>query len=177
MPSPTTPVEDSVEKVNDEIAVGSDLEFQHRWWRFERVIWTLFGLLILADLLGFFGRGPFAKTHRRTSDGTMDVQYERIERSATPSILIVQFGPSAIREGKVRLWVSETMVKGLGAQRVIPQPSASAVGDGGISYTFSAGTAPASVQFALQPLTPGIHTLSLRVPGSEQMTMKILVMP
>src|SRR4051812_27064190 len=152
MPSQLTPVDDSIEKVNDEIAVGSDLEFQHRWWRFERVIWTLFGLLILLDLLGFFGRGPFAKTHRRTSDGTMDVQYERIERSATPSILIIQFGPSAIREGKVRLWASETMVKALGAQRVIPEPSASAIGDGGISYTFSAGTAPASVQFALQPL-------------------------
>lgn len=107
----------------------------------------------------------------------MDVQYERIERSATPSILIIQFGPSAIREGKVRLWASETMVKALGAQRVIPEPSASAIGDGGISYTFSAGTAPASVQFALQPLAPGVHTLSLRVPGSEQMTMNILVIP
>jgi hypothetical protein len=172
-----TPVEDSVTKVNDEIAVGSDLEFQHRWWRFERVIWTLFGLLILADLLGFFGRGHFAKTRRSTTDGTMDVKYERIERAATPSILIVQFGPSAIHEGKVRLWASETMVKELGAQRVIPEPSASAIGDGGISYTFSAGRAPASVQFALQPLALGIHSLSLRVPGSEQMTMKILVMP
>lgn len=177
MPSPTTPVEDSIEKVNDEIAVGSDLEFQRRWWRFERVIWIVFGLLVLADLLGFFGRGHFAKARLRTSDGMMDIQYERIERAATPSILIVQFAPSAIHDGKVRLWASESIVKRLGAQRVIPEPSASAIGDGGISYTFSAGTAPASVQFALQPLAPGIHSLSLRVPGSEQMTMNILVMP
>lgn len=177
MPVPTTPVEDSIEKVNNEVAVGSDLEFQRRWWRFERVIWSLFGLLILADVLGFFGRGPFAKARLRTSDGTMDVQYERIERSATPSILIVQFGPSAIHDGKVRLWASESIVKRLGAQRVIPEPSASTIGDAGILYTFSAGSAPASVQFALQPLAPGSYNLSLRVPGSEQMTMNILVMP
>jgi len=177
MPSTTEPVEESIEKVNDEIAVGSDLEFQRRWWRFERVIWVVFGLLILADLLGFFGRGHFAKVRLRTSDGSMDVQYERIERSATPSILIVQFGPSAIHDGKVRLWASESIVKRLGAQRVIPEPSASAIGDAGISYTFPSGAAPASAQFALEPLAPGIYTLSLRVPGSEQMTIKILVMP
>jgi hypothetical protein len=177
MPSTTEPVEETIEKVNDEIAVGSDLEFQHRWWRFERVIWVVFGLLILADLLGFFGRGHFAKIRLRTSDESMDVQYERIERAATPSILIIQFGPSAIHDGKVRLWASETIVKELGAQRVIPEPSASAIEDGGISYTFSAGKLPASVQFALQPLAPGIHNLSLRVPGSEQMTVKILAMP
>jgi hypothetical protein len=38
MPSSAKPVEHTIEKVNDEIAVGSDLEFQRRWWRFERVI-------------------------------------------------------------------------------------------------------------------------------------------
>lgn len=178
MDSPSTkPVEDTLSKVNDEIDVGSDLEFQRSWWRFERVAWIAFAALIVVDLLGFLGRGYFAKAQVLTRDGTMNVQYERIERYSTPSILTVQFGPSAIHDGNVRLWASESLVKRLGAQRVIPEPAASVLGDGGILYTFAATKTPASAEFALEPPKPGIYKLSLRVPGAEQVTVKVLVMP
>lgn len=30
---PTEPVQDSIPKINDELAVGTDMEFQDRWWR------------------------------------------------------------------------------------------------------------------------------------------------
>jgi len=52
--APTEPVQDSVSKVNDELAVGSDLEFQRRWWKFERGVWIFFILLIVLDVLGVF---------------------------------------------------------------------------------------------------------------------------
>lgn len=177
MQSPTRPIENSIDRVNDDIAVGSDLEFQHKWWRFERIFWAVLVLLVLADLLGVFGRGYFAKGRVSTSDGSMEVHYERVERSATPSILTVQFGPSAITDGKVQLWASETLIKQLGAQRVIPQPLSSVVGEGGILYTFEATKVPASVAFALQPPGPGIGSLSLRVPGFEQRDVRVVVMP
>ncbi len=63
------PVEDSVAKVNDEIAVGEDLNFQRRWWRFENAAWMFFGLIILLDLAGLFGRGPLP---RRSAKRRMD---------------------------------------------------------------------------------------------------------
>ncbi len=44
------PVEESVSKVNDEIAVGEDLDFQRKWWRFEKFVWILFSLIIVLDL-------------------------------------------------------------------------------------------------------------------------------
>jgi hypothetical protein len=134
-------------------------------------------LLVSADLLGVFGRGYFARGRESTGDGSMEVQYERVERSATPSILTVQFGPSAIKDGRVQLWASETLVKQLGAQRVIPQPLSSAVGEGGILYTFEATKIPASVEFALQPPGPRICRLALRVPGFEQTDVRVVVMP
>ncbi|MBV9083458.1 MAG: hypothetical protein JOZ62_12325 [Acidobacteriaceae bacterium] len=99
----TKPVEDTVSKVNDEIAVGSDLDFQRKWWRWERLVWIFFTALIIADVAGCFGRGPLAKARTRTSDGVMDISYERIERFGTPSILTIQFGKSANRDGKVQL--------------------------------------------------------------------------
>ncbi len=173
----TKPIEDSISKVDDEIAVGSDLDFQRKWWRFTKILWIVFVGIVIADLLGCFGRGPLAKAHLRTTDGTMDVTYERIERFSTPSILRIQFGQNVIHDGKVQVWVSESLVKSLGNQRVIPQPLSSVVGAGGILYTFSATTLPATVQFALEPTGPGIYRITLRVPGSEQVTLKIFVMP
>jgi hypothetical protein len=61
----TKPVEDTVPKIGNELAVGEDLEFQRRWWRFERVVWTIFLLILVADLAGLLGRGPLSKTHAK----------------------------------------------------------------------------------------------------------------
>jgi hypothetical protein len=113
---PTEPVHDSVARVNDELAVGSDLKFQRRWWKFERGVWIFFTLLIVLDVLGVFGRGPLAKARMRAGDGSVDVTWERVERHGTPSYMTVHFGPAAIRDGKVRLWVSESLIKELGNQ-------------------------------------------------------------
>jgi hypothetical protein len=173
----TKPVGDSVPKVNDEIAVGSDLEFQRKWWRFSHAMWTFFAVIVVADLLGCFGRGPLANARARTSDGSLDVKYERIERFSTPSILRIRFGPSAIHDGMIRLWVSQSLTKSLGNQRVVPQPLTSAVGEDGFSYTFPVTTPPVTIEFALEPAAPGIYPLALRVPGSEQLDLKIYVMP
>lgn len=172
----TKPVEDSVSKVGD-LAVGSDLDFQRKWWRFSNGVWIVFSCLIVADLLGCFGRGPLANASTSSADGSMAVKYERVERFSTPSILRIEFSPSAIHEGKVQLWASDSLVKPLGNQRIIPQPLTSVLEHGGISYTFQATSTPASVEFALQPATPGIYDLQLKVPGSPVLPIRIYVMP
>jgi hypothetical protein len=107
----------------------------------------------------------------------VDIRYERIERFSTPSILTVNFGPHAIRDGKVQLWISETLVKGLGNQRIVPQPASSVLSRGGILYTFPAGQVPASVEFALSPSSIGVNQLRLFVPGFADANIKVLVMP
>ncbi len=173
----TKPVTDSIAKVNGEVAVGADLEFQRRWWRFEHIVWSVFTIVIILDLLGAFGKGPLARGHMATKDGEVELNYERIERLGTPSIFTVQFGPGAIRDGAVKLWVSESLVKALGNQRIIPQPATSVMQPGGVEYTFPATGSPASVEFALQPVAMGRQMLILRVAGSAPLKAKIFVMP
>jgi hypothetical protein len=168
-------VKDSVGRVNEEVAVGEDLDFQRKWWRFENIAWAFFTLIILLDLAGVFGRGPVAKAERRTAN--MDVKYERIERTDSPSIMTINFGPAAIQNGSVKLYVSNSLVKALGTQRVIPAPKDSVVGDGGITYTFPASKPPASVDLALQPAGPGIFDFVVGVEGSERVQGKIVVVP
>ena len=173
----TRPVADSVAKVDGDIAVGEDLDFQRKWWRFENGAWFAFSIIILLDLAGAFGRGPLAKAKLQASDGSAQVHYERIERTNSPSILTVQFAPSAIHDGKIELYVSDSLVKALGTQRVIPAPQSSLIGNGGITYTFPASVTPASVDMALQPSGPGVFGFKVGVVGSQTMQAKVFVVP
>jgi hypothetical protein len=168
---------DDIPRVEDAVSVGEDLEFQRHWWRFEKAAWFLLVIVLIADALGAFGRGWLASAERRTADGTLRLRYERIERTGTPSEMTIEFGPSAIHDQKVQLFSSETIVKELGAQRIIPQPTLSEIGPGGITYTFPATGSPSTVSIALQPSFPGIHHLELRVPGSQPVRSRIVVLP
>jgi hypothetical protein len=127
--------------------------------------------------VGVFGRGPIANATARSPDGKMTVQYERIERYGAPSMLRIEFARSAIHDGKVQLWVGETLIKSLGAQRIIPQPEQSSVGEGGVTYLFPASGAPASVTFALEPTMPGIFEMHLQPPSSELLKLRVFVLP
>jgi hypothetical protein len=173
----TKPVEDSIGRVNEEVAVGEDLDFQRKWWRFENFSWIVFTLIIVLDLAGVFGRGPLAKAERRSTDGSIDVKYERIERTDSPSIMSLQFGPQAIHDGRVMVYISQSLVKELGTQRVIPDPERTTLGDGGLTYTFPISKTPASVDLALQPSGPGIYRFKVGVAGDQPVEARVVVVP
>lgn len=171
------PVGDDVPQVDGAVAVGEDLAFQRRWWKFEKVVWSFFILLLIADLSGALGRGPLANAKAKTADNTLEVKYERVLRENTSSIMTVLPGPGAIRNGKLQLYVSDSIVKQLGAQRIIPEPEVSAVGNGGVTYTFPATALPVTVQIELKPSFIGTHTFTVAVPGADAVQAKSFVLP
>ncbi len=171
------PVGDSVAKAGGSVDVGEDLAFQRRWWKFERGIWIVFALVLLADLSGLLGRGPLSKREGHAADGSLLVKYESVERANTPSILTVLPGATAVQNGTLRLFVSDSIVDKLGTQRVIPAPVLSTIGNGGVTYTFPATSLPMTVQFALQPSFVGTHAFRLGVPGQDTVQGKIFVLP
>lgn len=136
-----------------------------------------FLILIIADLLGLFGRGWLASAHAVAQDKSLDISYERIERYNTPSILRIQLPASIIHDGKAQLWASEDLVKSLGNQRVVPQPATSVLGQSGILYTFPVSGPPMTVEFALQPTSIGANSIVFQSPGCEKLELKIWVMP
>jgi hypothetical protein len=173
----SNPVEDTVPMVDETLAVGEDLQFQERWWRFEHAAWIFFCFVLLADVLGVFGRGWLANAQRKTTDGSMTVKYDRIDRASTPSVISILLGPQAFENGQARLYVSGSVVKELGAERIVPQPQVSTVGNDGVTYTFSATAPPATVQIELQPNYPGMKEFAIGRPGGELVHAKVFVMP
>jgi hypothetical protein len=170
-------VEDTVPKLNNDVAIGEDIEFQRKWWRFEKAIWPILLLVVVFDLLGGFGRGWLAKARRTTGDGALTLDYERIERAGTPSIMTFHFGASAIRDGRIMLYVSDSVVKELGAMRISPQPAISSIGAGGVTYIFPTTGSPASVQIELQPSFPGVQKFRVQAEGGPAIDARIAVMP
>ena len=173
----TRPVrDDDVAKV-DGIAVGEDMAFQSRWWKFERFVWGFFTLVLVADLAGALGRGPLANAKRNAPDGSLTVKYERVERANSSSIVTVLPQASAVHDGAVQLFVSQTVVDKLGAQRIIPQPKDSVLGPGGVTYTFPATAQPMPIQIELKPSFIGLHHFTVGVPGLEPVQASAFVLP
>lgn len=171
------PVGDTVPKVDNAVAVGEDLYFQRRWWKFENFAWAFFALILLADVVGLLGNGPLAHVHRATPNHSLLVDYDRIERATTPVTMAIKPGAKAMQNGRLVLFVSDSVVKELGAQRIAPQPAASAIGNGGITYIFPALGGPSTIQIGLQPSVVGLHHMTIGIPGGEQVEARVLVLP
>jgi hypothetical protein len=173
----TAPVRDSVARVNHEVAVGEDLAFQRSWWKFERIIWMVFILIIVADLAGVFGRGPLAHAAMGASTDPVAVQYERVERTGTPSMMTVTLRPEAVHDGIARLYVSDSVVSGLGAQRIVPQPATTTIGHDGLTYTFPMSAFHGVIRFELEPSSAGRYTFTVGTPGTPSLTGSVIVVP
>ena len=102
------PVEESISKVNNEVEVGEDLDFSAQVVALREFC---LGHLFL-DHTARFMRSVRTQAGRQSGaaigDGTIDVKYERIERTESPSLLTIRFGQSAIVDGKIKLFNSES---------------------------------------------------------------------
>lgn len=168
---------DNFPRVDGSVSISEDMNFQRRWWRFQRIAWFVLSAVLVADALGLFGQGWLARTQRSAPDGTLRLRYDRIERAGAPSEITIEFGKAAIQNHQVHLFASQNIVKELGAQRIIPEPGTSQVGSAGITYVFPATSFPATVSIELQPMKPGFHTIEVGVPSEQPVNASILVLP
>lgn len=171
------PVGDPVPRIGNEVAVGENLDFQRKWWSFERVVYIVFIAVVLLDLAGAFGRGYLAKAEATVSAGAARLKYDRVQRVGTPSILSVEFAPNVEQGSQLHIWMDGALTKRLGNQRIIPQPVSTTLENNGYEYSFRASQSPAMARFALQPIKPGVFTLRLRIGDRPESRLHIVVMP
>lgn len=171
-------VPDSVGKINGEVAVGADIPFQRRWWRFERTVWGFFGLVALAGLSGALGNsGPLAHGYYRGEDGFFTVEYERIPHYGTPFKVVLHPGPGSVRAGNIAIWLSRDSIRDLGFQRSIPVSATTTVDENGATLNFPTGGQRADIVLMFKPDTMGRHPLDIRTPGSLPFSATLLVLP
>jgi uncharacterized membrane protein YcaP (DUF421 family) len=173
----TKPIEDSIAKINNEFAVGSDPIFKKM-----RRIWAC-----RVDRAHHFHHFVFCGSIR-TRSGRECARarfwwlhgYWLWPHSARWHSVGIDYrfsAVSSVQNEAVQLWTSDSLVKPLGTHRVIPQPASSVLGGGGMLYTFPASTVPLTVEFQMQPAAIGSSELKLQMPGRATVRLHIFVMP
>ena len=98
------------------------MPFQRRSWRAQRIAWVAMALILLAALLGAFGRGPLSDARAASDDGSLSVRYDRIARNQAPLELRVRFADRW--SGPTTLWVSTDYLERLRVKAITPEPAA-----------------------------------------------------
>lgn len=169
----------SIHRINEELTIGDDIEFETLWWRIERGLWLFLSIVLLLALSGLLGNGPLAHHEIDTPDQALEVRYERVAHYKSPAILQVRIRPQLFQNGRAYLWINRVIVNDMGEQRIIPQPEQSSPGDNGILYVFPVEdvTRPLIVSFALEPSKVGIFRQEVRVDPRHDLFPRSTILP
>ena len=169
----TSPVEHSVGKAHGELDVGTDLRFEQGWWRTERVIWFLLGMLVLAGLSGALGRGPLASNRGSSAGGSIQYQYDRVQRAGTPTTVKLRLFPP--QTGGPSLYLGGEVQDSSGLE-LTPPPDSTVAASGGAWFRFAAAQQPVQIAVSFKPGVLGRCKLRLAV-GADAVELPVLVLP
>ena len=159
---------------DDGLQLDEDRQLQEKIWTAERIAHVVFGLLVLAGLVGLAGSGgPLA---RATLEGaTGSVEYVRIARFDTAADLTIRFA-AARPDHRVR--IAGPFPDRVQIESVQPQPVREVAGPDGITFEFAAEAAqPASATLRLRPTTPGLSRLTIAIDDAAPLAATVVVLP
>ncbi len=111
------------EQVSRQYPVEENMSMQRRVWRFERVGWYALLLIVLLALAGVFGNGPLSDATAMSSDGRLQVDYQRLSRAGTTdSLRITMRGAPG---EPVQLLLGGSLLRAASIETLQPEPQAS----------------------------------------------------
>jgi hypothetical protein len=161
-------VPDTHQRVGD-LEIDQDLDFTRKEVTFQRVGWVVLGLVLIAAVLGLFGKGIFSTTEVGDRAGPLCVEYERALRFDALHRLSIQIGPAAVSDGKTRLWINEDYLSGVQIKHIHPPPDAVELNAGGKTFVFGAPdvSRPLAVIFHIVPERMGRLSGRVQAAGRE----------
>ena len=162
-----------------EIEVNQDLEFQRKEWRVQRIGWLVILAVIVAALLGAFGRGPLAHGEVTDAASGLRLEYERIARHESPSELVFHIRAGTVTTNDVRIWLSRSYADGLEIERISPEPESESVTDDRVTYSFLLDDPrrEARVTFNLTPDAMGRRQASAGIVNGPTLRFAQFVLP
>ena len=166
-------------KRTGDLELQQDLVLQRREWIVERVGWCIMLLLLVAALLGAFGRGWLSHTSVADARGTLRLDYERLTRLQSTTELTVVLAPAALHGDTARVWIDREFMQALQIQHITPQPALVDVDTNRLTYVFMA-TEPertVTIRFAIQPRRAWRHHGRIGLPGERGVSFTQFVYP
>jgi hypothetical protein len=129
------------------LEIAEDLNFQKRQWGVQRVGWIVFGLILLAALLGLFGRGLLSQ--RRLLQEGVTLEYEYFLRNASTTTLRVETSAPT-----TMVVFDKDYLEGFQVESVTPEPVSTTLTEVGYGYQFGGTGSP--IEFHLKPQRVGL---------------------
>jgi hypothetical protein len=166
----------NVQRVGD-LEVEEDLDFQRREWTAERVAWVVMGLLLLAALLGVFGRGPLSNA--TAEEGSLRVGYARFERKGAPTEVRVEIAAGTAHQGQVHLWLDRDYAMGVEIRQIAPEPEQAQTGGDRVLYVFQVNdpSQPVDVIVRLEHDDWGVKTGRIGLVNGPELELRQIVYP
>jgi hypothetical protein len=166
-----TPVQDPP-RHQDGLQLEEDRSFQNAFWTAERIAWGMFGLFVLAALLGLTGAGGYY-ANSRISVPTGELLHPRIARWNSTEMVKVTFVPG---NDTRRLTIGRPFFEHFRVTRIDPPPVKSTQDAEGTVMQFSAQPAvPLMVIIHLRAYRPGFPRFSMALDGiAVEMSPSIL---
>ncbi|HJU87933.1 MAG TPA: hypothetical protein VJ672_00990 [Gemmatimonadaceae bacterium] len=159
-----------------ELEISEDADFQRLDWKLQRVGWGIMGALVIAGLLGFFGRGPVSKRVAGDAGDPLRVEYNRFLRRHADEQITLLIAPSALSaNGEARVSIDSTLLREISIRRMTPEPEKEEAHRTGILATFrfdtTAGTNVGRVRIDYQ--ADGYWSLNGAVAVGEHAPLRI----
>ena len=161
-----------------DLEIETDPVFQRRDWRAQRIGWWILIIALIAALAGVFGKGPLADTRVRTSDGRLEIAYDRIARHGADLKWRMVIEPTS-GDSVVDLWVSADLLAGMMIKRIEPQPVEESAARDRAAFRFRiAGAARAApIVFHTAPIDLGSRSGWVGVGGGDSVRIRQFVLP
>jgi len=150
------------------------LPFQRREWVTQRIFWALIALILIAAMVGVFGRGPLA--HRTTANTSLEVEYDWLTRVHSRSAWTLTPRTPPV-DGRYRVALDANWAQHFQIQDINPQPESARLVSGRWEYEFAAAGSDVAIVFHVEPRKIGRLEGSIQLNEEPPLPMSHFVFP
>ncbi len=167
-----------IERVGD-LEVGQDLDFERRSRRVQKIGWSIFGLIIVAALMGIFGGGGSLNVTTVAQGSPLQVEYERFARHNGPTEMLIRLEPDAVQGEEARVWIDREYLNAIEIEKVEPEPKSVEAGRDQLTYVFKLERPdiPTTLLFHITPQDLGLHKIRVGIDGGEELRFSQFTYP
>ncbi|HEU4616679.1 MAG TPA: hypothetical protein VFV10_01495 [Gammaproteobacteria bacterium] len=161
------------------LEIDEDIERERRHWLYERIVWSLMALVVVAEILGAFGGGVLSRATAGSPERGLAVEYSRVWRKNAPTDLRFRMPRAPADGGELTLWIARRYLDKLDVDEITPEPERVEVGADRLTYVFNAHEPgiPAEILFEIEPQTWGRLHAAAGLEGGAQVAFTQTIFP
>ena len=169
----------NAQKSRTDLELDEDEAFQRRQYIVQRIGWLLMLAVVIAALVGVFGRGPVSRKFVRSSDQSLSVQYERFARSQAQTELKLTVSKNSLTGRTLRLRLDRQYMSKFEVVEISPEPEQTDLSSDAMTlvYQVPKRDGPLLVKLILEPTEFGSVEGTAGVEGKDPVLFKQFVYP